>query len=117
MIPRVQKISRSKFPLRREPYKQWNGDIFRFFCYSKTDLKENIRFAVVISKKQYATIVERNLIKRRFFSAVSQYFPFFDDTPFGRCVAYPKREIAELTQKMINEEIMKLSRFCFQEKK
>ncbi len=111
MLPKKQKLTRAKFPTHHDKKVIWNGTALRVCCYKK-DQHAEPRFAVVVSKKQYKTIVARNLFKRRVFSVLEKHTPLFLSFQFGRYVFFPKFEVEKITPAAIKEDIAALISEC-----
>ncbi len=104
MLPKKSKIDRSSFPTHLEKKHIWNGVSLRIYCYPSGDKKK--RFAVVVSKKQFSTHVEKNLFKRRVSEAIVSHKNVFERISFSKFVFYPSKPIASLSNKDIKESLI-----------
>lgn len=111
MLPKKLKLSREQFPKHFERKITWSGDSLRVHCHKgEGDTKPS--FAVVVSKKQYRTIVARNLFKRRVFSVIEKKYPALLHFQFDRYVIFPKYETEKITPSLIKADIDKLIAVC-----
>lgn len=108
MLPRERTLTRKLFPHHTDANVLWNGNVLRVRCYMKRSPEITPRFAVVVSKKQYKTVVERNLFKRRVLSVLRAELPVFDRLRFGVCVLYPKSPVANISYNDIVADIKEL---------
>src|SRR3989344_6350583 len=108
MLPRERTLPRKLFPRHTDANVLWNGTVLRVRCYAKRLPEEKPRFAVVVSKKQYQTITERNLFKRRVLSSLCAELPLFDRFRFGAYVIYPRSSVEGITHKDIVIDIKEL---------
>ena len=67
------------------------GDALRI-QYTRTRGGDTARFAVVISKKQYARATKRNKIKRTIFEAIRAHYSFFATQTGVKFVVYPLKK-------------------------
>ena len=112
MLPKKQKISRTLFPKYADKKNTWSGVCLRIFCYEKKQPQQKPRFTVVVSKKQYKTVVARNLFKRQVFSFLQKNKDIFTEFQYEKYVIYPKLSVEMIDQKKIAADIKKLSQEC-----
>lgn len=104
MIPKSRKIRRALFPSYNTPKYTWVGQTLRIQCYKdKTPILS--RFAVVVSKRSYRNIPERNHFKRVVLSLISRNTGFFDGLPFAYYVILPKKVLNQITSSEILTDI------------
>ena len=112
MLPRTRTLTRKLFPRHTDANVLWNGKMLRIRCYVKRSPESTPRFAVVVSKKQYKTVVERNLFKRRVLSVIRLELPVFDRLRFGTYVIFPMLPVANIPHKGIVADIKELVTQC-----
>lgn len=105
MLPKKNRISRSKFPNKQKG--------IRFFSplFSLSIYKVDATIAtvsIVVSKKTAKSVVERNLMRRRMYTAAT---PFIKSFLYSvQVVFYPKYEVATTKTQFIKAEIEKTLR-------
>lgn len=112
MLPRERTLTRKLFPRHTDVNVLWNGTTLRIRCYTKRVPDEKPRFAVVVSKKQYRTIAERNLFKRRVFASLRPELPLLDRCRFGAYVIYPRSSVEHIAYKDIVADTKALIAQC-----
>ncbi len=98
------------FPKYSDPKNTWNGVVLRICFFKRKDLRT--RYLVVVSKKQYKTIVSRNLFKRR---VLSEFEKFKEETcvgGFDKYIVYPKNGVEKIEYKIIERDIHKFIKEC-----
>jgi len=105
MLPRERTLTRKLFPRHTDANVLWNGKVLRVRCYVKRSPEVIPRFAVVVSKKQYKTVVERNLFKRRVLSALRAELPSFDRLRFGAYVIFPVVPVTNIVYEDIASDV------------
>jgi len=108
MLPRERTLTRKLFPHHTDANVLWNGKVLRVRCYVKRSPEVIPRFAVVVSKKQYKTVVERNLFKRRVLSALRAELPSFDRLRFGAYVIFPVVPVTNIVYEDIASDVRAL---------
>lgn len=104
MIPKLRKIQRALFPSYSAPKYTWVGAVLRIQCY-KGKTPTLARFAVVVSKRSYHDIPERNHFKRVVLSLVRRDTEFFDGLPFVYYIILPKKPLSQITTDEILADI------------
>lgn len=104
MIPKLRKIRRALFPSYSAPKFTWVGSVLRIQCY-KGKTPTLSRFAVVVSKRSYHDIPERNHFKRVVLSLTSVNTRFFDGLPFVYYIILPKKPLSQITSSEILADI------------
>lgn len=110
MFPKKQRIPRDLFPKHGDTKNTWHGTALRVCFYNRNSV--STRFSVVVSKKQYKTIVSRNLFKRR---VLSEFEVFKQATLLGRFdkyIIYPKNSVETVDIKTIKTDIHKFINEC-----
>ncbi len=110
MFSKKQRISRELFPKYSDPKNTWNGVCVRICFYKRKDIRT--RFSVVVSKKQYKTIVSRNLFKRRVLCVFEKFNESTLLGKFDKYIIYPKNSIEIIEYKNIQEDIKKFIKEC-----
>ena len=104
MIPKKLKIGRPSYPSYREQKSLWVGKSIKICCYGETGATEQL-FAVVVSKKQFSTHVQRNYFKRIVFSEIKRTVHVFKNVPFGKFVFYPIGNVEPITTLSIEADV------------
>lgn len=112
MLPRTRTLTRKLFPRHTDANVLWNGKVLRVRCYVKRSPESLPCFAVVVSKKQYKTIVDRNLFKRRALAVIGGELPVIDRLRFGTYVFFPTLPVANISHKDIVVDIKELISQC-----
>ena len=110
MFSKKQRITRELFPKYSDIKNTWNGIVLRICFYKRKD--QSTRFSVVVSKKQYKTIVARNLFKRRVLSELEKFTQKTDIAGFDKYVIYPKVGVENIEHKTIEADIYKFTTEC-----
>ena len=110
MFSKKQRIPRELFPKYSDTKNTWNGVGLRVCFYKRRDL--NTRFSVVVSKKQYKTIVSRNLFKRRVLSEFEKFKQITLLGSFDKYIIYPKNPIESVGYKTIESDVYKFINEC-----
>lgn len=110
MFSKKQRIPRELFPKYTVPKNTWNGVYLRICFYNRIDTRTH--FSVVVSKKQYKTIVSRNIFKRRVLSELEKHKHSIDSGGFDKYIIYPKGGIVKIEQKNIEQDINKFINEC-----
>lgn len=105
MLPKKNRILRAKFPNKQKGIRFFSP-LFSLSVY-KTEAV-NITVSVVVSKKTAKSAVERNLIRRRIYTAVTPFIKGISSSI--QMVFYPKYEVATTKTPVIKAEIEKILR-------
>ena len=103
MLPKKSKIDRISFPPHSEKKHIWSGPSLRIYCYPSGSNQKH--FAIVVSKKQFSSHVEKNRFKRRVSDAILTHKNVFDHVPFAKFVFYPTKSVQFLSNKDIRESL------------
>ena len=104
MIPNKLKIGRPSFPSYREQKRVWAGKSIKICCYGEVSAQPQ-SFAVVVSKKQFSTHVQRNYFKRIVFNEIKRTMNVFKNTPFDKFVFYPIGNVEPLTPHGVEADV------------
>lgn len=104
MIPKLYKIGRALFPPYTAPKYTWSGSALRIQCY-KGKTSPEARFAVVVAKRSYKNIPERNHFKRVVLSLIREEAEFFNRLPFVYYIILPKKLLSQITVSEIRADI------------
>ena len=110
MFPKKQRITRELFPKYSDTKNTWNGIVLRVCFYKRKD--PSTLFSVVVSKKQYKTIVSRNQFKRRVLSELQRFSHKTSFAGFDKYVIYPKVGVENILHKAIRADIYKFISEC-----
>lgn len=112
MLPRGRRISRKLFPRHTDAHVLWRGEVLRVRCVVKTALHKGVRFAVVVSKKSYQTIAERNHFKRQVMAVLGRHLADFDRFRFGGYIISPNIQVGQISYDALSRDILTLVREC-----
>ena len=101
MLSQKNRISRKDFPSYKKQLSRFLSPLFSGTIYLN---KENVQVSVVVSKKITKKAVERNKIRRRFYSAITPYIKKLHDISI---VIYPKK-VEEPPFSVLKSEIEKM---------
>jgi ribonuclease P protein component len=100
MLARKNRVSKAEFPTPRSKGVRFVSLLFSGILYPTG---KSTKFSVVVSKKTARTAVSRNLIRRRFYSAVG---PLLKEIKTAALVVfYPKIEAAKTSFVELEKEI------------
>lgn len=103
MLPKSKRISRADFPSKRGNRAVFSWGTVEIFH------KLRVSGAVVASKKNFKTSVERHKVKRKVQVALSRFFT--ENPPLGAVVVYPNKKALSMTPHAIEKELVeKLAR-------
>ena len=100
MIPQKNRIIKKDFPAPKRQGSRIFSPLFSGTFYKEVD---EMRVAVVVSKKTAKTAVTRNLIRRRFYSIMELHQKNL--TQKGLMVFYPKKEALTATFDALKAEV------------
>lgn len=110
MFPKKQRIPRDLFPKYSDTKNTWHGIALRVCFYNRNNTSTH--FSVVVSKKQYKTIVSRNLFKRRVLSELAILKQAILLGRFDKYIIYPKNSVETIDIKTIKADIHKFINEC-----
>jgi ribonuclease P protein component len=108
MITKKRKLSRVDFPSFREARFVVSGSVLRFALYKRSDPVSPTRCAVVVGKKYYPNIVERNRFKRRVFASIATLLPECDRGHYDRIVITPLCSVEQINVSEIASDLVLL---------
>ena len=101
MLARKNRISRKEFPSFKTKGTRFFSTIFSATVYLAPD---NTQFSVVVSKKVAKRAVDRNQLRRQFYSAVEPHLKTI--TKKIKVVIYPKKEALVTTFSFLQSEVV-----------
>ena len=101
MLARKNRISRNEFPSSKTKGARFFSTSFSITIYIT---EGNTRFSVVVSKKVAKRAVDRNYLRRQFYSLVEPHLKII--TKKVKIVIYPKSEALKMPFLLLQKELI-----------
>jgi ribonuclease P protein component len=103
MLSQSHRIPRHAFPQKNTKISIWSGGVLRIRSY-KGEL-QTPHFALILSKKTYATKPERNLFKRRVFALIQKHLHKFPQDSCDYILLFPLIHTQNISFREIQKDI------------